>query len=246
MNTSPVQDFFPHSPVIAVIIPAWNEELSIGEVISRIPPELNAYVIVCDNASTDRTAARAVECGAIVVREEERGYGSACLRALQEAYRHAPDIIVFIDADYSDTPEEMPLLLAPLLANEADLVIGSRSLGMKAGKVEQGALLPQARFGNWLATWLLRRIWGAHFTDLGPFRAIRRITLERLQMRDRNFGWTVEMQIKAAREKDIRCAEVPVSYRARIGVSKITGTLSGSIRAGYKILWTIARYSIFP
>jgi glycosyltransferase involved in cell wall biosynthesis len=225
-----------------VVIPAMNEEDSIGEVLRHIPPNLASRVIVCDNASTDRTADIATFYGAIVVREGERGYGAACLRALAEARQYVPDVVVFIDADYSDFPEEMPLLLAPILAGTADLVIGSRLLGDRCGQVEKGAFLPQARFGNWLATALIQHFWGVRFSDLGPFRAIRWNALEGLQMRDRNFGWTVEMQIKAA-QQGLRCTEVPVSYRTRIGHSKITGTVKGTILAGYKILWTIVRYA---
>lgn len=230
-------------PPIAVIIPALNEEASIGLVLSHIPHELQATVIVCDNGSSDRTASVAAEHGAIVVQEKERGYGAACLRALAEARLHSPEVAVFIDADYSDIPEEMTLLLAPILSGESDMVIGSRRLGIAFGMVEPGALLPQARFGNWLATRLMRWIWGANFTDLGPFRAIRWKALETLQMEDRNFGWTVEMQIKAARAR-LRSTEIPVSYRVRVGVSKITGTVKGAIKAGYKILWTIAKYAL--
>lgn len=228
---------------IILVIPALNEEDSIGEVLRHVPPNLISHIIVCDNASTDRTALVAAQHGAIVVREGVRGYGAACVRALAEARKYAPDVIVFIDADYSDFPEEMNLLLAPILAGTADMVIGSRSLGDRLGKVEKGAFLPQARFGNWLATALIRLIWGVRFSDLGPFRAIRWDALERLQMCDRNFGWTVEMQIKAAQQR-LGCVEIPVSYRIRIGHSKITGTVKGTILAGYKILWTIARYAI--
>lgn len=205
---------------LIVIIPALNEEDSIGLVLTHIPQELQAHVIVCDNASTDRTAIVAAEHGAIVVHEQERGYGAACLRALEKAREYKPEWVVFLDADYSDTPEEMLMLLEPLLSDKADLVIGSRRLGMGLGIVEPGALLPQARFGNWLATWLIRFIWGVRFTDLGPFRAITWKTLEFLNMQDRNFGWTVEMQVKAA-QHHLRCMEIPVSYRVRIGKSKI-------------------------
>lgn len=228
---------------IILVIPALNEEDSIGEVLRHVPSHLISHIIVCDNASTDRTALVAAQYGAIVVRELERGYGAACLRGLTEARKYAPDVIVFIDADYSDFPEEMSLLVAPILDGTADMVIGSRSLGDNIGQVEKGAFLPQARFGNWLATTLIRLIWGVRFSDLGPFRAIRWDALERLEMRDRNFGWTVEMQIKAA-QQCLRCTEVPVSYRTRIGHSKITGTVKGTILAGYKILWTIMRYAI--
>lgn len=234
-------------PCVCIVIPALNEEDAIGDVLRDLSrhtaPNLNAHVIVCDNASTDGTAAVAASHGAIVVHERERGYGAACLRALQEARLYAPDVIVFIDADYSDFPEEMPLLLAPILSGAADMVIGSRALGDRLGKVQKGAFLPQARFGNWLATTLIRLLWGAQFSDLGPFRALRFDALESLQMRDRNFGWTVEMQIKAAKQR-LRCMEIPVSYRARVGHSKITGTLKGTILAGYKILLTIFRYAL--
>ncbi len=234
MNTQPLKQ-----SRIVVIIPALNEEHSIGLVLQHIPKQLGATVIVCDNGSTDRTAAVAAEHGAIVVQEPQRGYGAACLRGLAEAGQYAPEIAVFVDADYSDSPEEMMLLLAPIEQGVADLVIGSRRLGMAAGMVERGALLPQARFGNWLSTRLIAWIWGERFTDLGPFRAITWKALETLQMADRNFGWTVEMQVKAAQQR-LRCTEIPVSYRVRVGKSKITGTLKGTIKAGYKILWTIA------
>jgi glycosyltransferase involved in cell wall biosynthesis len=244
-------------PRIFVVIPAYNEERSLGTVLQHIPQSLAATVIVADNASTDATAAIAQQHGAVVVHEPERGYGAACLRALSavreminsKRQRQAPTaaisepIVVFVDADYSDTPEEMTELLKPLLHGAADVVIGSRVLGIQRGMVEHGALLPQARLGNWLATRLIRWRWGYAFTDLGPFRAVRWDALEQMAMEDRNFGWTVEMQIKAAM-KGLRCAEVPVSYRKRIGVSKITGTVKGTIKAGVKILWTIARYGI--
>ena len=233
------------TPNVVVVIPALNEERSIGLTLRHIPAGAASAVVVCDNGSNDKTAAIAAECGAIVVAEPERGYGAACLRGIAEAAKHNPDIIVFMDADFSDVPQEIPLVLAPILAGEAELVIGSRSLGLRAGMVERGALLPQARFGNWLATSLMRIIWRARFTDLGPFRAITWRALQRLQMQDRNFGWTVEMQIKALRA-NIAYAEVPVSYKRRVGVSKITGTLTGTFKAGYKILWTIARYALQP
>lgn len=233
----------PSAPNIVAVIPALNEEQSIGLTLRHIPAGVVRAVVVCDNGSSDKTAAVAAECGAIVVAEPERGYGAACLRGVAEAAKHSPDIIVFLDADFSDAPEEIPLLLAPILRGEAELVIGSRSLGARAGMVEPGALLPQARFGNWLATRLMRVIWGGRFTDLGPFRAITRRALERLQMQDRNFGWTVEMQIKALRA-GVAYAEIPISYKRRVGVSKITGTIAGTFKAGYKILWTIARYAL--
>jgi glycosyltransferase involved in cell wall biosynthesis len=230
-------------PRIAVIIPAFNEEQAIGDVLAHIPSNLVTHVIVADNNSTDSTAEVARLFGADVVTEKEQGYGAACLRGIARVanLQPTPDIVVFIDGDYSDHPEEMARLVEPIITGRADMVIGSRALGKRAGMMETGALLPQAAFGNWLATRLLHRLWRVRFTDLGPFRAITWTALQRLQMCDRNFGWTVEMQIKAALYK-LRCEEVPVSYRKRVGISKITGTLRGTIQAGVKILWTIGKY----
>ena len=222
-------------PAIAVVIPALDEEQAIGKVLRDIP-EGASQVVVVDNGSRDRTAEVARGLGAEVVAEPRRGYGQACLTGIAQLDR--PDIVVFLDGDYSDYPEEMSALVAPLLTGEADLVIGSRTLGQR----EKGALLPQARFGNWLSTLLIRLLFGVSFTDLGPFRALRFDALQRLAMQDRDFGWTVEMQVKAAR-LGLRAVEVPVRYRRRIGTSKITGTLSGTLRAGHKILWTIFRYA---
>ena len=224
------------SPAIVVVIPAYNEESAIGKVLADIPPDLVCQVVVVDNGSTDATAEVARSMGAKVVHEPRRGYGQACLTGI--AALSDADIVVFLDGDYSDYPEEMPALVEPIRRDEADLVIGSRTLGQS----EKGALMPQQRFGNALATWLIRLLFGVRYTDLGPFRAIRRQALERLHMVDCNFGWTVEMQIKAA-QLGLRCCEIPVRYRPRLGISKISGTLSGSLRAGYKILWTIARYA---
>lgn len=221
---------------IAVIIPAYNEEAAIGKVLEAVPWSLVEQVIVVDNGSTDATAARAVQMGANLVREPRRGYGQACLSGI--GVLKNIEIVVFLDGDYSDYPEEMEALTAPIVQGRADLVIGSRTLGER----EKGALLPQARFGNALATRLIHWLFRVKYTDLGPFRAIRFETLKRLQMQDRNFGWTVEMQVKAAR-LGVQVVEVPVRYRRRIGTSKISGTLSGAIRAGYKILWTIFRYA---
>lgn len=225
-------------PRIAVVIPALNEAAAIGRVIEEIPSHLEAQIIVCDNGSTDDTAAVARATGAVVVHEPERGYGAACLRALA----HLPadtDIVVFLDADHSDFPEEMPALIAPLLDGTADLVIGSRT----KGQAESGALLPHQRFGNRLATTLIYLFWGRRYSDLGPFRAIRRDALDALAMRDRNFGWTIEMQIKAIRA-GLNVTEVPARYRVRIGTSKISGTIAGSARAGAKILSCIFRFAI--
>jgi glycosyltransferase involved in cell wall biosynthesis len=194
---------------------------------------------VADNGSTDGTARVAREGGAVVVPAPRRGYGSACLAGLDHLRRNGPpDLVVFVDADYSDHPDELPRLIAPLLTGAADVVIGSRVLGER----ERGALLPQARAGNLVACWLIRLLYRHRYTDLGPFRAIRWDALERLGMSDPNFGWTAEMQVKALRH-GLRVTEVPVSYRRRVGVSKITGTVTGTLRAGYKILWTVLRYS---
>lgn len=223
-------------PEIAVVIPAHNEEAAIGKVLASIPGCLVGQVIVVDNGSTDATAARARSMGATVVREERRGYGRACLAGI--AALGNPDIVVFLDGDFSDYPEEMPALIAPLLESNTDLVIGSRTLG----KRQRGAILPQARLGNLLATRLIRRFFGVAYTDLGPFRAIRFDALNRLGMEDCDFGWTVEMQVKAAR-MGMRVAEVPVRYRRRIGDSKISGTIRGSLGAGCKILLTIFRHA---
>ena len=201
-------------------------------------------VVVCNNASTDTTAEVAKARGAIVVTEPRRGYGSACLAGLASLRDAAasgeftPEAVVFLDADYSDHPEELPTVVSPVLANECDLVIGSRL----AGEREQGAMPPQSIWGNRLACFLMRMLWGVRYTDLGPFRAIGWQTLESLGMVDTNFGWTIEMQIKAART-GLRIREVPVSYRCRIGTSKISGTLMGTINAGTKILYTVARYA---
>ena len=222
-------------PAIAVVIPALDEEQAIGKVLRDIP-EGARQVVVVDNGSRDRTAEVARGLGAEVVAEPRRGYGQACLTGIAQLDR--PDIVVFLDGDYSDYPEEMSALVAPLFTGEADMVIGSRTLGQR----EKGALLPQARFGNWLSPLLIRLLFGVSFTDLGPFRALRFDALQRLAMQDRDFGWTVEMQVKAAR-LGLRAVEVPVRYRRRIGTSKITGTLSGTLRAGHKILWTIFRYA---
>ncbi len=226
------------TPRILVIIPALNEEMSIGKVIADIPHDLVSEVVVTDNGSTDRTADVAVDAGATVLREERRGYGYACMKgilyALSKSDSEKPEIVVFLDGDYSDYPEEMPLLVKPIIEDGFDIIIGSRATGER----ERGSLLPQALFGNALAATLIKWLYGVGFTDLGPFRAIRFDKLQGLGMSDMTYGWTVEMQIKAAKQ-GLRCGEVPVSYRKRIGVSKVTGTLGGTVRAGYRILWTI-------
>ncbi|HMV99435.1 MAG TPA: glycosyltransferase family 2 protein [Acidobacteriota bacterium] len=221
---------------IVVIIPALNEALSIGKVLDDIPRPPVTDVIVVDNGSTDGTPAIAASHGARVVAEPQRGYGAACLRGLSEIGPEA-EIIVFLDGDYSDYPEEISALIEPICRGKADLVIGSRELGDR----EAGALMPQQRFGNALATGLIRLLWGHRYTDLGPFRAIRRNSLDQLHMQDQNYGWTIEMQIKAIRY-GLRIHEIPVRYRCRIGVSKISGTVMGSFNAGRKILSCIARF----
>jgi glycosyltransferase involved in cell wall biosynthesis len=222
--------------IIALVIPALDEELAIGPLLEAIDRRLVRDVIVGDNGSRDATGAVARAHGAIVVRVEERGYGAACAGALS---RLADDveIVVFMDADGSDDPGEIVRLLEPIEGGHADFVIGSRSLGT----VERGALTPQQRFGNWLATWLIVWIYGHRYTDLGPFRAIRRDLLDGIGMRDRRYGWTVEMQVRAL-QLDARVAEVPVTYRRRIGKSKISGTVTGVVKAGWWILYTIFKY----
>jgi glycosyltransferase involved in cell wall biosynthesis len=228
--------------IISVIIPAYNEEESIGKVIDEIPKSLVRDIIVCNNASKDNTELVAKAHGATVVNEPNPGYGNACLKGIAylKSLSEQPDIVVFLDGDYSDYPSEMKQVIAPILENDYDLVIGSRALGKK----EKGAVTPQQIFGNWLATTLIRWIYGYRFTDLGPFRAIRWDKLMAINMIDKNYGWTVEMQIKAAQHQ-LKATEVPVNYRQRIGVSKVSGTIKGSVMAGYKILLLIFKYAIF-
>ncbi len=226
-----------HGLSVSVIIPALNEERALPAVLADLPPGVDE-VIVVDNRSTDRTAEVARLGGARVVTEPQRGYGAACLRGLAEI---GPcDVVVFLDGDHSDYPQELPRLIEPIARHQADFVLGSRL----SGRCEAGAMPPQSVWGNRLACFLMRLFFGARYTDLGPFRAIRRDALQRLGMRDRNYGWTVEMQIKAVRAR-LRIREVPVPYRPRIGQSKISGTFSGTFRAGFKILYTIGRYGLF-
>ena len=221
-----------------VIIPALNEERSIGRVIGDIPQDLVTEIVVVNNGSTDSTARVASSSGATVIDEERRGYGQACLAGMDyiKNSSYLPDIIVFLDADYSDYPQEMKDLVSAITEGGYDLVIGSRTIGER----QKGALLPQALVGNYVATRLIKLFYRVDFTDLGPFRAIRYDKLLSLDMRDKTFGWTVEMQVKAAKN-GLRCTEIPVSYRKRIGTSKITGTVAGSVMAGVKIIWMIFR-----
>ena len=220
---------------IAVIIPALNEESALPLVLADLPAV--DRVIVVDNGSTDRTAQKAREGGAEVLKEPRRGYGRAVLTGLDALTSNPPDIVVILDADYSDHPDELPLLVGPIEKDEADLVIGSRVLGEAA----PGSLPINQRLGNRLATFLIARLFRHRFTDLGPFRAIRYESLKALEMEDTDFGWNVEMQIKAVKS-GLRIKEVPVHYRRRIGQSKISGTVRGTLRAGSKIMRTIHRY----
>ena len=225
-------------PRAVLIIPALNEESAIGLTLQRVPRDLYREIIVADNGSHDRTAEIARAHGATVVQEPVRGYGAACLKALA-AVPPGADAIVFMDADASDNPAEANLLLEPIYTGRADLVLGSRALG----EAEAGSLQPRQIFGNRLATSLIRLLYGYRYTDLGPFRAVRADALRALRMRDQNYGWTVEMQIKAL-QASLRVMEVPVSYRRRIGVSKVSGNLRASLLAGVKIIWTVFRLSV--
>jgi len=225
-------------PIVDVIIPAFNEEKSIAKVIGDIP-SLVRHVVVANNNSTDRTAEVALAAGAKVVFEPQKGYGKACLTAMDWIKQQGvqPDILVFLDGDYSDYPQELEELIAPIAAGKADLVIGSRAMGER----EVGSMTIPQVFGNSLATTLMRWMNGAKFSDLGPFRAIHWGKLIALGMVDQNFGWTIEMQIKA-HQAGLNYLEIPVRYRKRIGVSKVSGTVKGVIGAGYKIIFTIFKY----
>ena len=219
-----------------VIIPAYNEEASIVHVINDIPKHLVRHIIVCNNNSTDRTAEVAARAGAVVVHEPRKGYGNACLKGMEyiAGLKTKPNIVVFLDGDYSDHPEQMVELIRPIENEGYHMVIASRALG----QLEKGAMMPQQVFGNWLAITLIKLFYNVTYTDLGPFRAIRYDKLLEIDMEDKTFGWTVEMQVKAAKMK-YRCTEVPVNYRKRIGFSKVSGTIKGTFLAGHKILWTI-------
>lgn len=225
-------------PKVDVIIPAFNEEGSIAKVVGEIPAGWVREVVVVSNGSTDETEARAKDAGATVLKEDRKGYGYACLKGisyLQDAPQGSrADIIVFLDGDYSDYPEEMPNLLLPILDEGYDMVIGSRAIGER----QKGSMTIPQVFGNWLATNLIRLLYKVEFTDLGPFRAIRFDRLLEMDMKDKTYGWTVEMQVKAAK-MGFKSTEVPVDYRKRIGKSKVSGTVKGTFLAGYKILATI-------
>jgi glycosyltransferase involved in cell wall biosynthesis len=226
---------------IDVLIPAWNEEQALPLVLADLPKDWVRKVIVCDNGSTDRTVAVAEMAGAQVIREPQKGYGSACLAGIRYLQglppSEQPDIVVFLDGDYSDFPEDLPKVAGPIIHDQQDLVIGSRMLG----GLEPGAMTLPQRFGNWLAPTLIRWLYGYRFSDLGPFRAVRWDKLLAMEMKDTNFGWTVEMQVKAAKMR-LACTEVPVRYRRRAaGKSKVSGTIKGTILAGWKIIITIFR-----
>lgn len=224
---------------IKVVIPANNEEQSIGLVVADLPKDLVSEVVVVNNASTDNTVSVAQQAGATVLDEPVPGYGRACLKGITylSAPERQPDILVFLDGDYSDYPGELEQVVAPILNDGMDMVIGSRALGQREG----GSMTFPQIFGNWLATNLIHLFYRVRFTDLGPFRAIRFDKLLEINMVDKTYGWTVEMQVKAARHK-LKTAEVPVNYKKRIGVSKVSGTIKGTFMAGYKIIWTIFKY----
>ncbi|GHB27418.1 glycosyltransferase family 2 protein [Mongoliitalea lutea] len=225
-------------PIVDVLIPAFNEEDSIGHVIKDIPAYVR-HIIVVNNNSKDQTKAVATEAGAIVLDEPVMGYGKACLTGMNylQSLEKEPDILVFLDGDYSDYPEQMNSLIKPIIENNMDFVLGSRAKGNR----ESGSMTIPQIFGNWLATSLMRWRFSSTFSDLGPFRAIKWQKLKSLQMVDQNYGWTIEMQIKAVKQ-GLSYTEIPVDYRKRIGVSKVSGTVKGVFGAGYKILWTIWKY----
>tara|TARA_R110002167_G_scaffold174889_1_gene373899 strand:- start:926 stop:1615 length:690 start_codon:yes stop_codon:yes gene_type:complete len=225
---------------IKVIIPAYNEADSIAHVVNKLPKSVSE-VIVVNNNSSDNTVKNAETAGATVITELKKGYGYACLKGLEyiASKSKQPDIIVFIDGDYSDYPEELDNVVAPILEDDIDFVVGARRKNLR----EEGSMTPQQVFGNWLATFLMRLFFGAKFTDLGPFRAIKYDKLKELNMEDKTYGWTVEMQLKILKKK-MTYTEVPVRYKRRIGISKVSGTVKGSIFAGIKILGWIFKYSI--
>lgn len=225
--------------IIKVIIPAYNEEKAIANVIREIPNQVSEIIVV-NNNSTDNTVAVAEKAGAVVLSENRKGYGYACLKGLEYVASQdiKPDIIVFLDGDYSDYPDELTKLIAPIVSNKVDFVIGARVPYLR----ENGSMTPQQIFGNKLATVLMSLFFGSVFTDLGPFRAIRYDTLVSLNMEDKTYGWTVEMQLKVLRKR-ISYVEIPVRYKNRIGVSKVSGTVKGTIMAGIKIIGWIFKYA---
>ena len=224
---------------IIVIIPAYNEEKSIGKVIQEIP-EVVSEIIVVNNNSTDSTSEVAFDNGATVLSENRKGYGYACLKGLEYIAKleSKPDIVVFLDGDYSDYPNELTQIIAPILENDIDFVIGARVAHLR----EKDSMTPQQVFGNWLATTLMKSFFAAKFTDLGPFRAIKYQKLVLLNMEDKTYGWTVEMQLKVLKQK-MTYVEIPVHYKNRIGVSKVSGTVKGTIMAGIKIIGWIFKYA---
>ena len=227
------------APKIRVIIPAYNEQESIGKVIAELP-EIVSEIIVVSNNSSDNTELVAKKAGATVLRENQKGYGYACLLGMDHIAKTATDtdIVVFLDGDYSDYPEELLILIRPIVENEMDMVIGARVANLRLSN----SMTPQQVFGNWLATFLMKLFFDAKFTDLGPFRAIKYQKLLELKMEDKTYGWTVEMQLKALKQ-NFSYVEVPVRYRQRIGVSKVSGTIKGTVMAGFKILGWIFKYS---
>ncbi len=225
---------------VAIVIPALNEERAIARVIAEIPHDFSARVVVVDNGSTDGTASAASEAGAEVVFAPRRGYGRACLAGFEHLATDPPDIVVVLDADHSDYPEDLRRLLEPLASGAADMVCGNR-----VPLAEEGALPPQVRYGNALATLLIRKLHGFHYADMGPFRALRWPALQRLEMCDPTYGWNAEMQVKAV-QRGLRVVEVPVRYRRRVGRSKISGTVTGTVRAGSLIVATIIALRFFP
>ena len=226
-----------------VIIPALNEEESIGKVIAGIRDYHLDEIIVVDNGSHDQTATIALSKGANILYEPKKGYGNACLKGLSYVFNKPdelkPEIVVFMDGDFSDDPKDLNLLIEPIKNGEADFVIGSRTIGQR----EEGSLTIPQIFGNRLATFLIHLFFNHKFTDLGPFRAIKTEKLEQMGMKDKNYGWTIEMQIKAIKN-NLNIKEVPVTYRNRIGKSKISGTIKGNILAGFKIIYSIIRYAL--
>ncbi len=240
MSTHSSEGELPASLTIAIVMPAHDEAEALPQVLAAIPRDMAPRIVVVDNASTDGTGDVALAHGVEVVREERPGYGSACLAGIKHLASSPPDILVVLDADYSDYPQDLPLLVSPILAGEADFVMGSR-----VERAEAGALGPHVRWGNDLATGFIRLLFGFQYRDMGPFRAIRWPALQRLDMRDPAYGWNAEMQVKAL-QQGLAVSEVPVRYRARVGRSKISGTLRGSVGAGVGILLMIATLRLAP